>query len=56
MTVQRAFRWEVIAPTGMDPDAWTPRELRHSFVCLLSDGGMMLDKIALLVGHSPIGV
>ncbi|WP_312879068.1 site-specific integrase [Actinomadura luteofluorescens] len=52
MTVLRAFRREVIAPAGLDPDAWTPRELRHSFVSLLSDSGMPLDKIALLVGHS----
>ncbi|KAB2386423.1 tyrosine-type recombinase/integrase [Actinomadura montaniterrae] len=52
MTVLRAFRREVIAPAGLDPDAWTPRELRHSFVSLLSDNGMPLDKIALLVGHS----
>ncbi|MFC6881206.1 tyrosine-type recombinase/integrase [Actinomadura yumaensis] len=41
-----------MAPTGLDPDYWTPRELRHSFVSLLSDNGMPLDKIALLVGHS----
>ncbi|TDB82889.1 site-specific integrase [Actinomadura sp. KC216] len=52
MTVLRAFRREVIAPAGLEPDAWTPRELRHSFVSLLSDSGMPLDKIALLVGHS----
>lgn len=52
MTVLRAFRREVIAPAGLEPDNWTPRELRHSFVSLLSDNGMPLDKIALLVGHS----
>lgn len=52
MTVLRAFRREVIAPAGLEPDDWTPRELRHSFVSLLSDNGMPLDKIALLVGHS----
>lgn len=31
---------------------WTPRELRHSFVSLLSDHGIPLERIALLVGHS----
>jgi integrase len=30
----------------------TPRELRHSFVSLLSDGGVPIEKIARLVGHS----
>ena len=34
------------------PEDWTPRELRHGFASLLSDSGMPLDKIALLVGHS----
>lgn len=28
------------------------RELRHSFVPLLSDHGIPLERIALLVGHS----
>jgi integrase len=31
---------------------WTPRELRHSFVSLLSDSGMSLGEIADLVGHA----
>ncbi|SCK26060.1 Site-specific recombinase XerD [Streptomyces sp. AmelKG-E11A] len=34
------------------PSEWTPRELRHSFVSLLSDHGIPLETIALLVGHS----
>ncbi|MFD7616942.1 tyrosine-type recombinase/integrase [Streptomyces sp. NPDC059802] len=29
-----------------------PRELRHSFVSLLSDHGIPLERIAMLVGHS----
>ncbi|WP_030235727.1 site-specific integrase [Streptomyces sp. NRRL S-455] len=39
---------------GVDlkPHEWTPRELRHSFVSLLSDHGIPLETIALLVGHS----
>jgi integrase len=35
---------------------WTPRELRHSFVSLLSEGGMGLEEIADLVGHSGTSV
>ncbi|MFI0937264.1 tyrosine-type recombinase/integrase [Streptomyces sp. NPDC021020] len=31
---------------------WTPREIRHSFVSLLSDHGIPLDVIARVVGHS----
>ncbi|WP_211177837.1 tyrosine-type recombinase/integrase [Pseudonocardia acidicola] len=35
---------------------WTPRELRHSFVSLLSDGGMPIEQISRLVGHSGTSV
>ena len=31
---------------------WTPRELRHSFVSLLSDAGVPVEEIARLAGHS----
>jgi integrase len=30
---------------------WTPRELRHSFVSILSDNGVGIEAIADLVGH-----
>jgi integrase len=36
---------------GLDPSEWTPRELRHSFVSLLSDHGVPIEQIADLVGH-----
>ena len=36
--------------------AWTPRELRHSFVSILSDSGMAIETIADLVGHSGTSV
>ncbi|MFE9192252.1 tyrosine recombinase XerC [Micromonospora sp. NPDC007208] len=49
--VRRAFR-RVLALAGLDPAAWTPRELRHSFVSLLSDSGVSLEDIADLCGHS----
>jgi integrase len=31
---------------------WTPRELRHSFVSLLSEHGTIVEEIARLAGHS----
>jgi integrase len=31
---------------------WTPRELRHSFVSLMSDSGITAEEISRLVGHS----
>lgn len=33
-------------------DRWTPRELRHSFVSVMSQAGMATEEIARLVGHS----
>jgi integrase len=49
--VRRGFR-KVAKAAGLDSARWTPRELRHSFVSLLSDGGMPIEQISLLVGHS----
>lgn len=49
--VRRMFR-KVVADAGLDPSAWTPRELRHSFVSLLSSSGMPIEDIAHLVGHA----
>jgi integrase len=49
--VRRTFR-RVAAGAGLDPADWTPRELRHSFVSLLSDSGVSLEDIADLCGHS----
>jgi len=48
--VRRGFR-AVVEKAGLDPGSWTPRELRHSFVSLLSDGGMPIEQIAELLGH-----
>ena len=31
---------------------WAPRDLRHTFVSLLSDDGMAIEKIARLAGHA----
>jgi integrase len=49
--VLRAFR-HVVETAALDPRRWTPRELRHSFVSLLSDSGVSLEGIADLCGHS----
>jgi site-specific recombinase XerD len=49
--VRRGFR-RIVGAAGLDAKAWTPRELRHSFVSLLSDAGVAIEQIARLVGHS----
>ena len=54
--VRREFRRAIRGATGVDPDEWTPRELRHSFVSLLSDNGVPLEEISRLVGHSSTAV
>ncbi|MGD0935852.1 MAG: tyrosine-type recombinase/integrase [Streptosporangiaceae bacterium] len=36
--------------------AWTPRELRHSFVSILSAHDVRLEDISDLVGHSSTSV
>lgn len=37
-------------------EQWTPRELRHTFVSLLSDNGMAIEEISRLMGHSSSSV
>jgi integrase len=37
---------------GLDPLEGTLRELRHSFVSVLSDAGVPVEQISQLVGHS----
>lgn len=49
--VRRAFR-RVVKKAGLNPRDWTPRELRHSFVSLLSDDGVSIEDIAELCGHA----
>ena len=50
--VRRDFRAAIRPAPGIDADAWTPRELRHSFVSLLSDSGVPIEEISRLVGHN----
>jgi len=33
-------------------ERWTPRELRHSFVSLMSSSGVPVEEIARLAGHA----
>ncbi|MFD7791070.1 tyrosine recombinase XerC [Streptomyces sp. NPDC059759] len=54
--VRRAFRAALKGAEGLNADEWTPRELRHSFVSLLSDSGVPLEEISRLVGHSGTAV
>jgi integrase len=49
--VLRGFR-RVLKVAGLEPQDWTPRELRHSFVSLLSDARVSIEVISRLVGHS----
>jgi integrase len=49
--VRRSFR-RVIKAAGLNPADWTPRELRHSFVSIMSDAGVPIERISQLVGHS----
>ncbi|MGD1112104.1 MAG: site-specific integrase [Mycobacterium sp.] len=53
--VRRDFR-KVAEAAGLIAGEWTPRELRHSFVSLLSDDGMPIEHIARLVGHTSTAV
>jgi integrase len=50
--VRRDFRRALRLVPGLNPKEWTPRELRHSFVSVLSDAGVPVEDISQLVGHS----
>jgi integrase len=50
--VRRDFRAVLTKANGIAPKDWTARELRHSFVSLLSDSGVAIEEIARLAGHS----
>ncbi|MFI0350392.1 tyrosine-type recombinase/integrase [Actinomadura sp. 9N407] len=50
-----AVRWwfrKVLKAAGLDGKEWCPRELRHTFVSIMSDHGVPIEKISDLVGHS----
>jgi integrase len=48
--VRREFR-AAVKSAGI-PGTWTPRELRHTFVSLMSDSGVPVEEIARLAGHT----
>jgi len=48
--VRRAFK-AITKRAGLGEN-WTPRELRHSFVPLMSDNGVSIGTIADFVGHA----
>jgi integrase len=48
--VRRTFK-KITTAAGLGGD-WTPRELRTSFVSLMSDSGVPVEEIARLVGHT----
>ncbi len=48
--VRRQFR--VITEAAGLGSPWVPRELRHTFVSLLSAHGVPVEAIALLAGHN----
>ena len=49
--VRRDLRRALALVPGVEPALWTPRELRHSFVSVLSDAGIPVEQISQLVGH-----
>jgi len=53
LTAQSVRRTLAVALRLADlPVEWTPRELRHSFVSLMSANGASIELIARLVGHT----
>lgn len=48
--VRRAFK-KICDNAGIGSD-WTPRELRHTFVSIMSEQGVPVEEIAHLVGHT----
>ncbi|MFJ9176655.1 tyrosine recombinase XerC [Streptomyces sp. NPDC102360] len=54
--VRRAFRAAIKEAEDVTAKEWTPRELRHSFVSLLSDRSIRLEVISRLVEHSGTAV
>jgi len=48
--IRREFR--AVCKAAKIGERWTPRELRHSFVSLMSISGVPVEEIARLAGHS----
>lgn len=52
--VRRSLR--AISRKAKIGEDWAPRDMRHTFVSLLSDNGMAIEEISRLVGHSSTNV
>jgi integrase len=50
------FRNALKGVDGIVPEQWTPYELRHSFVSILSENGLPVEEISRLMGHSGTAV
>jgi integrase len=50
--VRREFR--AVCKAAKIGEHWTPRELRHSFVSLMSSSGVPVEEIARIAGHSSL--
>ncbi len=54
---QVRYGFQKIAKAAGLGDGWVPRELRHTFVSLMSNhGGVAIEKISDLVGHSSTAI
>jgi integrase len=49
--VRRSFRAVLETVDGIHANEWAPRDMRHTFVSLLSDNGVLIEEIARLLGH-----
>jgi integrase len=47
--IRRGFR-QITKTAGLGED-WVPRELRHTFVSIMSAGGVPVEEIARVAGH-----
>ncbi len=47
--IRRDFRL-ITEAAGLASD-WVPRELRHTFVSIMSEGGVPVEEIARVAGH-----
>lgn len=43
---------KLLKAAKLNPTEWCPRELRHTFVSIMSDHDVPIEKISILVGHS----
>ncbi len=50
------FRRALDLVPSLDSEQWTPRELRHSFVSILSAKKLPIEEISKLVGHSSVTI